>query len=215
MKNPSDEVNGGVDDAAAQLGQVLEQAHAGEFGALGDGGARAIDEINHGGGTRWARRPIRAQRGERRCCWRQGRPAVARLGSEATIGDCRRGDRRDFGGFRARRCGSGHRGCEGSARAHRRARRWGQNARRGGASRESSAGLSAAFCACCLGQLFAPLVILHVAQFFLNLKLELVAGAAKFGEQLADGASDFRQLLRAEEHQSQQEDEDGVAEMHE
>src|ERR1700728_2069415 len=66
-----------------------------------------------------------------------------------------------------------------------------------------------------LCQLLAPLFILHVAQLVLNLKLELIAGAAKFRQQLPDGASDFRQLLGAKQNQSQQEDEDGVAEMHE
>ena len=34
-----EEVDDGVDEALAELFEVLHQAHAGEFGAVGDGGA--------------------------------------------------------------------------------------------------------------------------------------------------------------------------------
>ena len=44
------EIDCGVDETLAQLLKVLHQAHAGELGALGDGGARFVDGflgINH------------------------------------------------------------------------------------------------------------------------------------------------------------------------
>ena len=43
-----EQIDDGVDEALAELFEVLHQAHAGEFGAVGDGGAGAIDEISHG-----------------------------------------------------------------------------------------------------------------------------------------------------------------------
>ena len=54
-KESANEIKCGVDDPPAQLGEMLQQAHAGEFRALCDGRARAVDEVNHGGGTRWER----------------------------------------------------------------------------------------------------------------------------------------------------------------
>ena len=39
------EIDGGVDDALAQLLEVLHEAHAGELGALGDGFARFFDGV--------------------------------------------------------------------------------------------------------------------------------------------------------------------------
>ncbi len=34
-----EQIEGGVDEALAELGEMLHEAHAGEFGAVGDGGA--------------------------------------------------------------------------------------------------------------------------------------------------------------------------------
>ena len=48
-----EEIDGGVDEALAELGEMLHEAHAGEFGAVGDGCANAVDQISHGGWPRW------------------------------------------------------------------------------------------------------------------------------------------------------------------
>ena len=50
---PDEQIDGGVDEALAKLGEMLHQAHAGKVGAVGDGGANAVDEISHGGWPRW------------------------------------------------------------------------------------------------------------------------------------------------------------------
>ncbi|HKO19798.1 MAG TPA: hypothetical protein VJU82_13015, partial [Acidobacteriaceae bacterium] len=50
---------------------------------------------------------------------------------------------------------------------------------------------------------------------FLNLELEFIAGAPEFGEQLAHLSCDFRQLFRSDQDQRQNENEDGITEMHE
>ena len=47
------EIDGGVDEALAELVEMLHEAHAGEFGAVGDGCAGAVDQISHGGWPRW------------------------------------------------------------------------------------------------------------------------------------------------------------------
>ena len=44
-----DEVDDRMHEAATELLEVLEQAHAGQFGAFGNRAAGAIQEINHGG----------------------------------------------------------------------------------------------------------------------------------------------------------------------
>jgi len=68
---PDEQIDGGVDEALAKLGEVLHQAHAWEFGAVGDGGAYAVDEISHGEWPRWRllRQTVRG-----RLCggWRRG-----------------------------------------------------------------------------------------------------------------------------------------------
>src|SRR5215813_8484847 len=63
-------------------------------------------------------------------------------------------------------------------------------------------------------QLFLPLLLLHRPQFLVDRHLEFVACAAELGQQLADLTAYFRQPFGAEEDQCQEEDEDGIAEMH-
>ena len=55
---------------------------------------------------------------------------------------------------------------------------------------------------------------LGVSQLLLDLQLELIAGAAELKHQLANLAADLRQLLRAENHQRQRENEDCVGQTH-
>ena len=56
----ADEVVDGVDEPLAELGEMLHQAHAGEFGAVGYGFACLVDrvEISHAGWPRWPRLPL-------------------------------------------------------------------------------------------------------------------------------------------------------------
>jgi hypothetical protein len=62
-----EEITDGVDEALAELGEMLHEAHAGELGAIRDGGSDAVDgvEISHGGRPRWGR-----SRGWRGLRWR-------------------------------------------------------------------------------------------------------------------------------------------------
>src|ERR1700733_1672820 len=55
---------------------------------------------------------------------------------------------------------------------------------------------------------------LGCAKFFLNLHFELVAGAPEFEHQLAQLASDFRQLFGAKNYQRQSENEDSIRQTH-
>src|SRR5271154_6556076 len=63
-------------------------------------------------------------------------------------------------------------------------------------------------------KLLLPLLLLHGSQFLVDLHLEVVACAAELGEQLADLTAYFGKPFRPKEDQCQQEDKDGVAEVH-
>ena len=66
-----EEIDDGVDEALAELVEVLHEGHAGEFGAVGYGGAGPVYriEVSHGG----APRMVLSEESDPLWVWRSGR----------------------------------------------------------------------------------------------------------------------------------------------
>ena len=197
----------GVDESLAELGEMLHETHAGEFGAVGDSFAGPVYgvEIIHDELPRWSRLPpplLRdswivwdgvEHRGERGVAdWKAGgrwhEIEIAGGGDGQWLGG-------RFGGLRLlvrvaneELFGDG-RG-DGVLRAV------------GDGRRDGSGGLHG-------GDLLPLLLLVGDAELLFHLHAELVGGAPELGHEFAKLAREFRQLLRPEEKQGE-EDEDGA-----
>ena len=206
-----EQIDDGVDEALAELGEVLHQAHAGEFGAVGDGfAARSMGSRSAtlgGLGGRDLRR--------RTAVWIGGRDR----GDGVETGESEEllTGRPVEGGMRLRSpevaMGSGSDGSTvtltrlllSAARADgRRGTRSVAGAAMVFSVPSAMAGVTGA-AASMAAIFFLLLRLVGDAELFFHLHAELVGGAAELGHELAELAGEFGQLLRPEEKQGEEE----------
>ena len=217
------EVDDGPDEAAAQLFEVLHEAHAGEFGAVLHGAAGAVERsVRHAVARRFAENAVRSA-----MRWTLGRCGCGAVGPTAGM-DSIRGPRSS-----ATVSCDGSRGGKAGGRGHDAEVAGGGDGERGGV-RVGSAGSvgvgsgggrvrvlgfvggnafesggdgGGGFHG---GDFLLAVGLLGEAQLFFHLHFELVGSAAELADPFAELAREDGQLLRPEEQQREDEDDDTV-----